>query len=123
MHGADPHATFEAEADHVSSWSRMMCKRLLLGCSALLFCLLTLGSTQASACGGYYGYGYGAGCGCGYAYYAPVYYARPTYAYYAPAYYARPAYAYYGSGYHGRGWGYAPRAYGWHGVGWRGRRW
>ena len=98
-----------------------MHKRFLLGCSALLLALFTLGSTPASACGGYYGYGYGygVGCGCGYGYYA-----RPAFAYYAPAYYARPAYAYYAPRVYSRGWGYAPRAYvGWRGVGWRGVGW
>jgi len=87
-----------------------MRKYLVFPCSALVLAVLALGSTPASACGGYYGYGYG-GCGCGY-----TYYARPAYAYY----YARPAYAYYRPYY--RDWGYAPRAYyGWRGVG--GRRW
>ena len=120
MRGKNPHVTLVGGSRLVLEL--YMYKRVLLGCSALLFGLFALGSTQASACGAYYGYG--AGCGCGYAYYAPVYYARPAYAYYAPAYYARPAYTYYAPRYYARGWGYAPRAYvGWRGVGWRGRRW
>jgi hypothetical protein len=95
-----------------------MRKRLVLGCSALLLSIFALGSTPASACGGYYGYGYGCGCpGYGYA----AYYVPPAYAYYAPPIYRAR-------------WSYAPRAYygwraaGWRGVGWRGgwrggRRW
>jgi hypothetical protein len=98
-----------------------MRKRLMFPCSAVLLAFLALGSTPASACGGYYGYGYG-GCGCGYGYgYGYGYYARPAYAYYyAPSVaYARPAYGY--APYY-RGWGYGPRAYyGWRGAGWR--RW
>ncbi len=93
-------------------------RRLVLASLVIVPAMLTLGSTSASAWGGYYGYGYGGGCGC----YAPrAYYGYSSF--YRPFYrsYYRPRFAYGGF--------YRPRVWGWRGWGgrawgWRGgRRW